>query len=256
MNPGDWEKLEALFHDALEAPESERESFLDRVCPRGDPLRADLDSLLDAEAPARERLDAPPALLAADVLDRHPGGLSAGQRVRNYEIRSLITMGGMGEVYLAWDCGLERAVALKILRPHLTVNEQAIHRFETEARAASALRHPNIVSIHEFGDSPHGLFIAMEWVEGITWRELTKRGAAAIADVTLWGSQAAAALDAAHDSGILHRDIKPENIMLRSDSVVKILDFGLARLAKSTPVLNAASSSGASALRDPALHAA
>jgi len=241
-----WEKLEAIFHDAIELPESERGLFLDRVCPPSDPLRAELDSLLEAEAPARDLLDTPPARVAADLLNRHAGGLSAGHRIHDYEIQSLITMGGMGEVYLARDERLGRPAALKILRRHLTANEQAVYRFETEARAASALCHPNIVAIHEFGDSPDGLFIAMEWVEGITWRELLTRGVAAVSEAANWGSQAAAALDAAHSAGILHRDIKPENIMLRTDGVVKILDFGLARLTRTAPVFSAGSFTGAS----------
>src|SRR5258708_23478365 len=101
MSPGDWEKIEALFHDALELPESERQSFLNRVCPPSDPLRAELDSLLEVEAAAREKLDAPPARVAADLLEHHAGGLSAGQRIRHYEIQVLITVCGMGDVQLA-----------------------------------------------------------------------------------------------------------------------------------------------------------
>jgi serine/threonine protein kinase len=244
-DPADWAQLEALFHAAIELPEGERQAFLDRACPLTHPLRAELDSLVEAEVPARDLLDAPPARLAADLLDRHPGSLAPGQHVGHYEIQTLITKGGMGEVYLALDDRLERRVALKILRRHLAANEQAVYRFETEARAASALTHPNIVAIHEFGEWSEGLFIAMEWVDGITWRELLNQGAAAIANVTGWGSQAASALDAAHSAGVLHRDIKPENLMLRNDGVVKILDFGLARLA-GTPVLPAPSVSGAS----------
>jgi serine/threonine protein kinase len=230
MKPPDWEKLEALFHSALELPEPERQTFLDRACPPGDPLRGELDSLLASDGLHGAILDAPPARLAADFLERQPGGLSAGQSIAGYTIESLLTKGGIGEVYLARENRLDRPVALKILRRHLTANEQAVYRFETEARAASALRHPNIVTIYEFGDSSDGLFIAMEWVEGITWRELAKAGAAAVPDVIKWGSQAAAAIHAAHSSGILHRDIKPENMMLRNDGVVKILDFGLASL--------------------------
>lgn len=251
MNPEppdseEWKRIEALFNAAIELPESERASFLDRVCPPGDPLRAEIESLLQADAPANDFLDAPPARLAADLLDRHSGGLSRGQQIRDYEIQTLITMGGMGEVYLARDLRLDRPVALKILRRHLIVNEQAVYRFETEALAASGLRHPGIVSIFESGDSPEGLFIAMEWVEGITWRELIARGPAAISDAANWGSQAAAALHAAHRAEILHRDIKPENMMLRIDGAVKILDFGLARLARRAPKFPAPASSGAS----------
>jgi serine/threonine protein kinase len=134
----------------------------------------------------------------------------------------------MGEVYLARDSA-GRPVALKILRRHLIVNAQAVDRFETEARAASALCHPNIVTVYESGKSPAGLFIAMEWLDGSTFRAILDAGKSEIADAMNWGSQAARALSAAHAAGILHRDMKPENIMLRKDGVVKILDFGLAR---------------------------
>src|SRR5262249_3326078 len=159
--------VEALFHDALDLPESEREAFLDRTCPRGDPLRAEIDSLLEADSSARALLQNPPARLAADLLDKHVS-LSPGQRVQHYQIESLVTMGGRGEVYRARDTYLSRPVALKILRRHLTANETAVHRFEIEAQTASALSHPNIVAMYEFGNSPHGLYIAMEWIEGVT----------------------------------------------------------------------------------------
>jgi serine/threonine protein kinase len=134
----------------------------------------------------------------------------------------------MGEVYLARDTE-GRPVALKILRRHLIVNAQAVDRFETEARAASALCHPNIVTVYESGRSPAGMFIAMEWIDGSTFRAIMNAGGVEIAQAMDWGGQAARALSAAHTAGILHRDVKPENIMLRKDGVVKILDFGLAR---------------------------
>jgi serine/threonine protein kinase len=145
-----------------------------------------------------------------------------------YEVESLISIGGMGEVYLARDTQ-GRPVALKILRRHLIVNAQAVDRFETEARAASALCHPNIVTVYESGKSMAGLFIAMEWVDGSTFSAIMDAGPVEIAQAMDWGGQAARALSAAHTAGILHRDMKPENIMLRKDGVVKILDFGLAR---------------------------
>lgn len=186
--------------------------------------------MLDADEGVGRFLDTPPARLPADLLDRQLGALAAGQLVRDYEIRSLISTGGMGEVYLARDTRSGLPAVLKILRRHLTANAQAVDRFETEARAASVLRHPNIITIHEFGESPAGLFIAMEWVEGRTWRELMTAGGVPLDPMANWAGQAARALDTAHRAGILHRDIKPENIMLRPDGVVKILDFGLARL--------------------------
>jgi len=228
MNPPpSWEDIERLYHEALELPVCDRKALLARASPE---LRQEVESLLDADAD--DGLLATPTHVAADLLDGQPGGLAAGQRVADYEVESLISIGGMGEVYLARDTSREnhgRPVALKILRRHLIVNAQAVDRFETEARAASALCHPNIVTVYESGKSPAGLFIAMEWLDGSTFRAIMDAGHAEIAQAMDWGGQAARALAAAHAAGILHRDLKPENIMLRKDGVVKILDFGLAR---------------------------
>lgn len=224
MNPPAWEDIERLYHEALELPLGERQALLARA---GTALREEVESLLEADSSAA-LLAAPPAYLAADLLDCQPGALAAGEHVADYEVESLISIGGMGEVYLARDAE-RRPVALKILRRHLIVNAQAVDRFETEARAASALRHPNIVTVYQSGKSPAGLFIAMEWLDGFTFRAIMDAGRAEIAEAMDWGGQAALALSAAHTAGILHRDMKPENIMLRNDGVVKILDFGLAR---------------------------
>jgi serine/threonine protein kinase len=239
MNPKtDWEEIERLFHETVDLPVLERQRMLASV---NAPIRVEVESLLRTNDGALFAV--PPAHLVADLLACQPGTLAAGQSVGKYEIDSLITTGGMGEVYLARNPSGD-PVALKILRRHLAVSPQAVDRFETEARAASALNHPNIVMVCESGDSPAGLFIAMEWVEGSTFRELINTGAVDIAQAIDWGEQAARALAAAHAAGILHRDIKPENIILRKDGVLKILDFGLARLAG--PVRLEANSTGAS----------
>jgi eukaryotic-like serine/threonine-protein kinase len=244
MNPpSEWEEIERLYHEALDLPVREREALLARASPA---LREEVESLLEADSSAG-LLAAPPTHIAADLLDGQPGGLAAGQRVADYEVESLISIGGMGEVYLARDTSRDnqgRPVALKILRRHLIVNAQAVDRFETEARAASALCHPNISTGYESGKSPAGLFIAMEWLDGSTFRAIMDAGRAEIAQAMDWGGQAARALSAAHTAGILHRDMKPENIMLRKDGVVKILDFGLARDGEA--VVSEASSMGAS----------
>jgi serine/threonine protein kinase len=233
----DWKEVERLFHETVDLPVPERQILLGSVSA---PVRAEVESLLRTNDDAL--FAAPPAHLAADLLELQSGALTAGQNVGKYEIESLITTGGMGEIYLARDpSGM---VALKILRPHLAVSQQAVDRFETEARAASALHHPNIVTVYEFGESPVGLFIAMEWVEGPTFRQLMNASGVERAQAIDWGEQAARALAAAHAAGILHRDIKPENIILRKDGVLKILDFGLARLGG--PVRLEANSAGAS----------
>ncbi|HEY6344824.1 MAG TPA: serine/threonine-protein kinase [Bryobacteraceae bacterium] len=219
-----WEEIERFYHEALDMPTNERKALLERASPA---LREEVESLLEADLSAGD-FSAPPIHLAADLLNGQPSGLSKGHRVANYEVESLISIGGMGEVYLARDA-VGKPVALKILRRHLIANAQAIDRFETEARAASALRHPNIVTVYEFGKSDAGMFIAMEWLDGRTFRAVMDAGKAEIAEAIDWAGQAARALSAAHAEGILHRDIKPENIMLCKGGVVKILDFGLAR---------------------------
>jgi serine/threonine protein kinase len=227
-SPASWEDIERLYHEALELAAGERKALLARVSPA---LREEVESLLEADS-STGLLAAPPTHIAADFLDGQPGGLAAGERVADYAVESLISIGGMGEVYLARDTSPGtggRPVALKILRRHLIVNAQAVDRFETEARAASALRHPNIVTVYESGKSSAGLFIAMEWLDGSTFRAIMNAGRVEIARAMDWGAQAARALSAAHAAGILHRDMKPENIMLCKDGVVKILDFGLAR---------------------------
>jgi serine/threonine protein kinase len=219
-----WDEIERLYYEALELPVQERQALLDRASP---PVREEVESLLKADANAGA-LTAPPVHLAADFLNAQPEALAPSQRVADYEIESLISIGGMGEVYLARDPA-GKPVALKILRFHLIANAQAVDRFETEARAASTLCHPNIVSVYEFGNSGAGLFIAMEWLDGSTFRAVMNAGEVEIANALDWARQAASALSSAHAAAILHRDIKPENIFLCKDGVVKILDFGLAR---------------------------
>jgi serine/threonine protein kinase len=221
-----WEEIERLYQEALELPARERAALLEAASPS---VREEVESLLRADS-SDGLAGAPPIHLAADFLNRQPCALAAGDRIASYEIESLISVGGMGEVYLARDPA-GKPVALKVLRRHLIANAQAVDRFEMEARAASALRHPNIVTVYEFGESDVGLFIAMEWLDGSTFRAVMDGGEVEVADAMDWARQTAWALSAAHEAGILHRDIKPENILLCKDGVVKILDFGLARHA-------------------------
>lgn len=157
---------------------------------------------------------------------------AAGTRLGRYEIRSLLGAGGMGEVYLAQDTQLDRDVALKILPPHLASDEGRMRRFAQEAKAASSLNHPNIITIHEVGQADSAHFIATEFIDGVTLRQLMKRARMTLRETFDIIIQVASALTSAHAAGIVHRDIKPENIMLRSDGYVKVLDFGLAKLAE------------------------
>ena len=154
----------------------------------------------------------------------HPETLS------HYRVERLIGAGGMGEVYLAEDVTLHRKAALKLLPVRFTQNEERVRRFKREARAASALNHPNIITIYEIGEADGVHYMAMELIEGENLRQRVTRGAMPLGEVVDAGIGVAGALAAAHDAGIIHRDIKPENIMVRPDGYVKVLDFGLAKL--------------------------
>ena len=157
--------------------------------------------------------------------------ISPGTRLDTYEIVAPIASGGMGEVWLARDLRLERRVAVKVLPTHLTTDEARVARFRQEARAASALNHPNVCTIYTLGEADDGrVFIAMEYVEGSTLRQKLAVGALSIGQAVDVTAQTASALAAAHAAGVIHRDVKPENIMVRSDGLVKVLDFGLAKL--------------------------
>jgi eukaryotic-like serine/threonine-protein kinase len=224
MNPADWPEIERLFLEASPLTPPQRIQILNQASSPS--IRAEVESLLAAEADCPAFLDSTPSLLAADFLAQNPSTLKEGEQVDRYQIESLISVGGMGEVYRAKDTHSQSTVALKLLRPNLTADPFAADRFEREAKAAGALTHPNIISTLQFGRSSVGLFIAMEWIEGKTWRELPSLP---IATALNYARQAAQGLAAAHAAQIIHRDIKPENIMLSHKGEVKILDFGLAR---------------------------
>src|SRR3989442_1957483 len=158
--------------------------------------------------------------------------LAAGTKLGRYEIRSKIGEGGMGEVYLAQDTKLDRKVALKILPAEVAAHSDRMKRFVQEAKSASALNHPNIITIHEIDETDSINFIATEFIDGETLRERMKSAPMKLGDVLDVAAQIASALSAAHAVGIVHRDIKPENVMLRRDGIVKVLDFGLPKLAE------------------------
>jgi serine/threonine protein kinase/Tfp pilus assembly protein PilF len=159
--------------------------------------------------------------------------LAAGAKLGRYEIRSQVGTGGMGEVYLAQDTKLDRKVALKILPPNLAEDKDRMSRFVREAKSASALNHPNIITIHEIGEIDGLHFIATEYIEGETLKTRLKMESPSLKSTLEIALQVVSALDAAHRAGIVHRDIKPDNIMVRHDGIVKVLDFGLVKLTSS-----------------------
>ncbi|CAN5635956.1 hypothetical protein BH24ACI4_BH24ACI4_31050 [soil metagenome] len=178
--------------------------------------------------------------------------LTPGARVGPYEIVELLGTGGMGEVYRVWDAKLARHVAIKLLNRETQANPVAVKRFEQEARAASALNHPGIVTIHDTGTWGHQFYIVMELVEGTTLRHMLRRGRPPLKKALRIATQIADALAKAHEGGIVHRDLKPENVMVSSDGHVKIVDFGLAKLAEPSAALG--SQAGEGTVSERSLH--
>src|SRR5687768_10144653 len=158
--------------------------------------------------------------------------ITAGTEIGRYKILSKLGQGGMGEVYLAEDTRLRRNVALKILPADVAADRVRMERFVQEAKAASALNHPNIITIYEIDQTESGHFIAIEYIDGQTLRERAATSNMTVGDVLDIAIQATGALAEAHEAGIVHRDIKPDNIMIRRDGIVKVLDFGLAKLSE------------------------
>ena len=233
MNADRWKQIDQLFHSALERNDDERTAFLAQACVSDEHLRREVESLLDSHDQAASFIEAPAGDAAAALLAERRTLLIPGTMVKRYKILGLLGKGGMGEVYLAQDTELHRRIALKILPSDFTRNPDRVRRFVQEAHAASALNHPNIVTIHEIGQLDGAHFIVTEFIEGQTLAEQLRAGGMQLSDKVDVAIQVASALDAAHAAGIVHRDIKPENIMLRRDGYAKVLDFGLAKLTES-----------------------
>jgi Tol biopolymer transport system component len=220
-----WKKVEELFEAARQQPADGRAGFLRQACP-GDPeLCAEVESLLKAAESGDPLLDGSPL---SSIAERAPT-LKPGDQLGSFEILGLIGRGGMGEVYRARDPRLKREVAIKTLPSTFAADRDRVARFEREARAASALNHPNIVSVHDIGHQGGVWFIVSELVEGETLARALKGGPLPLRKMIEVSTQIAEGLAAAHAAGVVHRDLKPGNIMLTRDGRVKILDFGLAR---------------------------
>jgi serine/threonine protein kinase len=233
MTPDRWARIDQLLDEAMERPVAERSAFLTVACGEDMELRREVQSLLAAHQQAEEKFLKLPALdLAAQHLAGDKERSLLGQSLGAYSVLTVLGIGGMGEVYLARDTRLDRKVALKLLPPQYTQDAARIKRFEREARAASALNHPNIITIYEIGQIANKHFIAAEFIDGQTLRDLLSQGRVAMKDAIEIAIQIASALAAAHEAGIVHRDIKPENVMLRRDGYVKVLDFGLVKLTE------------------------
>ena len=237
MTSEQWQQIKTIVQAALEIEPAKRPHFVAENCFGDKFLRCEVQSLLDSYENAGEFIQTPAfvgklQILAANDSDAK---LARGKRISRYEIFSLIGKGGMGDVYLAQDTRLERKVALKILPSDIAFNEERMRRFLQEAKSASALNHPNIITIYESGEIDNTHFIAAEYIEGETLRERLKRELPNLKSALDIAVQISSALDVAHRAGIIHRDIKPENVMIRPDGLVKILDFGIAKLTENQP---------------------
>jgi eukaryotic-like serine/threonine-protein kinase len=237
MNAERWRQIDELFDACLELPEPLRESYLSENCGGDEDLKAEVLSLLKAQDDAgkfmeRSAMNLMGKALAAEKTNFFDNSLH-NKILGNYKIEKQLGAGGMGEVYLAQDEKLKRKVALKILPSEFLTDEERIKRFQREARMISILNHPYIVTIYDVGSIDGTHYIATEHVEGVTVRELLAESVDLKKTLSIV-SQICEALAAAHNAGIIHRDIKPENIMIRPDGYVKVLDFGLAKLAEHT----------------------
>jgi eukaryotic-like serine/threonine-protein kinase len=226
MPDNDWGRIKEILDEAIRRRPDERPVFLDEACGGNDSIRREVQSLLSSFESAESFMEDPPFKgLTADATT-----LIKGQVLGHYEILRQIGEGGMGTVYLGRDTKLERLVAVKVLNTRYERHDDNIRRFVQEAKAASALNHPNILTIFEIGEFEGSHYIVSEYIEGKTLREIIKSEMLELPTIVDIAGQIANALAGAHKARIVHRDIKPENIIIRDDGYVKVLDFGLAKL--------------------------
>lgn len=221
-----WRRIESLFNEALVKSSAERSSFLDEACSGDAVLRQEVESLLAHEGLAGDFLE-------SDVSEPSPAAplnlVPGGERIGPYTVIELLGAGGMGEVYKAHDQRLGRNVAVKFLSNRIAADAEALDRFEREARAASSLNHPNICTVHDIGEAQGRPYIVMELLEGQSLKDRITEGPLHAQELASIARQVCAALQVAHDNGMVHRDLKPANIFITKTGQVKILDFGLAK---------------------------
>ena len=232
MEPGRWARITDIYHATIARPPEERGSFVGQECRGDESLRKQVEAMVKSHERSGDFIETPAFAVAPELLIEAQTVDLIGQSIGHYQIESLLGAGGMGQVYLARDERLGRKVALKLLPEHLTADEAQLSRFKAEARSASALNHPNILTVYEIGAEGNRHFIATEFIEGMTLRASLTRERMNLHDALEIAVQVASALAAAHETGVVHRDIKPENIMLRPDGYAKVLDFGIAKLTE------------------------
>lgn len=239
MSPERWQQISRIFKSAISLDGEARAAYVMDQCGADSSLRFEVEKLLASHQRASAenfiggRAADDGAVLLVEDVELKPR-LEKGQQLGSYLILDQLGAGGMGEVYLAKDSRLERTVALKVLSPDIAEDKRRMRRFRQEAKVASSLNQPNILTIFEFGEVEGLTFLATEFIDGETLRQYLHRDRLKVADVIDIAIQVLTALEAAHEARIVHRDIKPENVMIRHrDRVVKVLDFGLAKVRES-----------------------
>ena len=232
MTPARFQTIEGIFYAALDCDPEHVAGFLEKTCAGDESLRSQVKTLLASHQRVGDFIQDPVAELATKILDAEEIDPLAGQTIGHYQLVERIGAGGMGEVYLATDITTGRKAALKLLPQHFTGDPERLRRFEQEAQSVVALNHPNIVTVYEVGEDHATHYIASELIAGETLRQRLAHGRIPVDEALDLTIQVTGALAAAHEAGIVHRDIKPENIMLRPDGYVKVLDFGIAKLAE------------------------
>src|SRR5213082_3903210 len=232
MTPARLQRVEEIFHAALDQEPDQINAFLDETCAGDEVLRRKVEALLASHQRAGGFIETSAVGIATRIIENGQADLLVGRTIGHYKISKRIGTGGMGEVYLATDMTAGRKAALKLLPERFTGDAERLKRFEQEARALVGLNHPNILTIYEIGEDDSTHYIASELIEGETLRQRLMRGRMQLREAVDVAIQVASALAAAHETGIVHRDINPGNIMLRPDGYVKVLDFGIAKLAE------------------------
>src|SRR6266513_815402 len=232
MTPARFQTIEEIYRAALDQAPGQIAQFLKTACEGDEVLRRKVEELLASRQRAAGFIDTSAVSLATRIIQNGQADLLIGRAIGHYKILNRIGTGGMGDVYLATDITAGRKAALKLLPMRFTGDAERLKRFQQEAHAVVALNHPNILTVYEIGEDHSTHYIASEMIEGETLRQRLMRGRMELSEAVDVAIQVASALAAAHEAGIAHRDIKPENIMLRPDGYVKVLDFGLAKLAE------------------------
>ena len=248
MTPERWQQIRDLLHEAMQLDAEKRPAFLEENCSNDPALREDLNKLLAAEGEMGSSFLESPALneianrlgssasasvsTSVSTSDMKSVSHVAGTKLGPYLVQALLGVGGMGEVYRARDTRLDRMVAIKVIPAHLSSEPLRRQRFEREAKAISALQHPNICTVYDVGHQDGTDYLVMEYLEGETLASRLAKGPLPLEQTLRYGIEISDALDAAHDRSIVHRDLKPGNIFVTTHGESKVLDFGLAMLGE------------------------